>query len=680
MSSMRGLVCALALTMTAAESTIMFNTTFGDHMVLQRGPSKAAVYGTLLNASGAVSGKGAGKVSIRVDEMGGASYTVEAVVADGQWKAFLKPAPAGGNYTIYADCDGCSAGTNISDVTFGDVWYCSGQSNMWLPLQYTFHRNQTVADIESGKYSNIRLFCGDSQRRDFTWLTTSLAVADGNQSVPSYSLFEFSAACYYFAESLTDQMVQAGETPPPLGLINTAIGGTMIEAWSTNTTTKSCKNYTDIGPAMQGLWDTDVLPYVNMTVKGFLWYQGENNCHGFMGNSLEKTGYGCQMPAMMKLWREVWSTEPGTTDPQAPFGIVSLAAGGSEGGSDIGGMRWSQSANYGVMPNPDMPNAFMAHAYDLGDPWPSKACYGRGCCNPGANTSACTDCVEYCSVLHSTNYFMGPIHPRLKKPLGERLATAARVVAYGAKGPATGPTISGCRVDTKARTLALSFNPDLSAGDGVTVNQYNRTANQSSLRVLLNASLWCMQAVSINRTVQCVDHGPPALRRAAAVQAEDQSLFYRCFGLYAEETGRAMALPGATIPERPPFPRECWGMQIDGIPRGARGGDGMGLGGLSPYDDPMVWVPVNISAGSDAFTVVGDLSFLAGAPIFGVRYAWGNVQDSCCREGDDLGVTRTCPPGSCPIHGKVSGLPANPFMARVRKDGTCECVAPQKCG
>ena len=69
---------------------------------------------------------------------------------------------------------------------------------------------------------------------------------------------------------------------------------------------------------------------------------------------------GCQMPAMVDLWRKTWSKTPGTTDPLAPFGIVTLASGGSEGGADIGGMRWSQTANYGVNPNPAMPATFVA--------------------------------------------------------------------------------------------------------------------------------------------------------------------------------------------------------------------------------------------------------------------------------------------------------------------------------
>ena len=66
------------------------------------------------------------------------------------------------------------------------------------------------------------------------------------------------------------------------------------------------------------------------------------------------------MPAMVDLWRKTWSKTPGTTDPLAPFGIVTLASGGSEGGADIGGMRWSQTANYGVNPNPAMPATFVA--------------------------------------------------------------------------------------------------------------------------------------------------------------------------------------------------------------------------------------------------------------------------------------------------------------------------------
>ena len=137
---------------------------------------------------------------------------------------------------------------------------------------------------------------------------------------------------------------------------------------------------------------------------------------------------------MVDLWRKTWSKTPGTTDPLAPFGIVTLASGGSEGGADIGGMRWSQTANYGVNPNPAMPATFVAQvrsrwsplavlssgltvflggqAYDIGDPFPSKSCYGWRCCWNNYNASQCakqTDghperCDPYCDALHATNF------------------------------------------------------------------------------------------------------------------------------------------------------------------------------------------------------------------------------------------------------------------------------------
>ena len=69
---------------------------------------------------------------------------------------------------------------------------------------------------------------------------------------------------------------------------------------------------------------------------------------------------------MVRAWRKAWSATPNTTHPLAPFGVATLASGGSEGGNDIGGMRWSQTSNYGTLPSPAIPNSFLAHAYDLG--------------------------------------------------------------------------------------------------------------------------------------------------------------------------------------------------------------------------------------------------------------------------------------------------------------------------
>eukprot|EP01046_Picozoa_sp_COSAG06_P011178 COSAG06_NODE_631_length_13616_cov_6.997411_1_plen_97_part_00 len=78
------------------------------------------------------------------------------------------------------------------------------------------------------------------------------------------------------------------------------------------------------------------------------------------GNSAESTGYACLQVALVKQWRELWSTTPDTTPADAPFGLVTLAPSGTEGGSDIGTMRWAQTGSYGAMPNPAMPNTFVS--------------------------------------------------------------------------------------------------------------------------------------------------------------------------------------------------------------------------------------------------------------------------------------------------------------------------------
>ena len=110
------------------------------------------------------------------------------------WKAFLRPTQAGGDYTITARCNGCTNVTvvTLTHVTFGDMWYCSGQSNMWLPVFYTFSRNQTVADIAAGKYSNIRGIFSPSATTPTAgqWKTAQQAIEDGNSSSPTYSLFD----------------------------------------------------------------------------------------------------------------------------------------------------------------------------------------------------------------------------------------------------------------------------------------------------------------------------------------------------------------------------------------------------------------------------------------------------------------------------------------------------------
>jgi len=192
------------------------------------------------------------------------------------------------------------------------------------------------------------------------------------------------------------------------------------------------------------------------------------------------------MPKLVSLFRERWAKTPGTTSASAPFGIVSLSSHDSEGAADMASFRWAQQGSYGTLPNKAMANTFMAHAFDLQDPW-------------NGNTGACVthplpgyDC--------STPWFMGPgIHPRLKKPVGQRLALGAMAHAYGTGAGTAGGVISGCSLksssssssndseELEASVLTLTFA--MPAGRALKLRPYNQSnVALSAASVLYNGS------------------------------------------------------------------------------------------------------------------------------------------------------------------------------------------------
>ena len=147
-----------------------FDSAFGSNMVLQQAPAMAAVYGFMdFNASMA-----GATVSVTLTPAGGAPISVQAKLNAtvqtfgpdwgvrnldaaqcpgclppynpwnsplASWKALLPPQPAGGNYTVTATCTGCSplapSTVSLYDVTFGDMWYCTGQSVSSAPPSHT---------------------------------------------------------------------------------------------------------------------------------------------------------------------------------------------------------------------------------------------------------------------------------------------------------------------------------------------------------------------------------------------------------------------------------------------------------------------------------------------------------------------------------------------------------------
>jgi hypothetical protein len=251
----------MTLTLAAPLPPIAINATFGSNMVLQREPAKAAIYGTVVPLNGLAQ---PATVTVLVTVDGENSYTLRTQATGynySQWLVYLAPHAYGGNVTIAATCqDGCgnaSYSAIMTNTTFGEVFYCSGQSNMWLPLLHTFTRNDTVKGIHNGTYSHIHAKIPIEARYlrlDAPWMTASQAIADGNWTVPSFSLFQFPSTCWYFAQALSDEWRRDGLPTIPIGLISTAVGGTQIESWVTNATLDMCHNVSRY-PTTQGLYD-----------------------------------------------------------------------------------------------------------------------------------------------------------------------------------------------------------------------------------------------------------------------------------------------------------------------------------------------------------------------------------------------------------------------------------------
>ena len=323
------------------------------------------------------------------------------------------PTQSGGSYSFEARymVTNSDATARIRHVRFGDVWFCAGQSNMALPLRYTFNRNTSLAKVQRGEYDNIRIYGRKSHMtEDQPWQLVKDAAKQNN-------FLSYSSTCYYFAEKLTDELRESEGSAPTLGLVHTAWGGSTIEDWLDDETLKSCsdvcmkqKKGQDHSFYRRGyslfMWNT--LPYVNMTIKGWLWYQGENNMgmtQCTLGNSERNVGYACLMVGLVRSWRKLWSATPGTTDPHAPFGVVALPYSGTEGNTHMGLMRVAQTGGYGVLPNPAMPNTFLSQAYDIDDPYGGvyDLCSKTGCCHlanglseKNENGTQCVDSKEDC--------------------------------------------------------------------------------------------------------------------------------------------------------------------------------------------------------------------------------------------------------------------------------------------
>ncbi len=211
------LALAAAAGAHAQDAAPKFARIFGDHAVLQRGASDN-IWGTAAPSS-----------TVTVS-LGGQSVTAKAD-AKGRWRAVLSGLKPGGPYSLTAAVG--SAATTISDVMVGDVYLCSGQSNMQFPAGLA---TGAWGDVGSSANNNIRFIKieNDSEPAPLDDLKTPAAwkVAGPNTTG------EISAVCYYMSKTLQkDQNV-------PVGFIDSDWGGTTIQGWISAGSLRTLPAYT----------------------------------------------------------------------------------------------------------------------------------------------------------------------------------------------------------------------------------------------------------------------------------------------------------------------------------------------------------------------------------------------------------------------------------------------------
>ena len=243
----------------------LFASVFGDDMILQRDVS-ATVWGT--TAVGAL---------VNVTFMGLALVSLPADAA-GRWSLDLPPTPAGnGPYNITASSSSSSSSTQtLARVLFGDLVWCSGQSNLDsanTPVSYAF--NATAEIAAASLFSSwVRLFkVGKAQSTTpLSDLSTAPALV-WSPAAPT-TVAHFSATCWFHGRDLA---VNLGSSIP-IGLIESAWGGTSIQPWSSPGLSNDCGDF----PSYPGGWPTipQVLynamtfPFQGMKMSGIVWYQG----------------------------------------------------------------------------------------------------------------------------------------------------------------------------------------------------------------------------------------------------------------------------------------------------------------------------------------------------------------------------------------------------------------------
>jgi sialate O-acetylesterase len=395
-----------------ARADVKLAAIFSDHMVLQRN-AKLPVWGF------------ADPCEVVTVQLAGQTMTTVAK-ADGDWQVIFEPINS--NEPLLMSVKGKNT-IEIKDVLMGEVWICSGQSNMAVTVRECYNVAEEMAD---SNYPQIRLY--EVEHRVCPGPDRTLG-GSWRSCTPDTAL-DITAVGFFFAREIYKQL------KVPIGLVHTSWGGTPAEAWTDWNALKSnpklnnliarfekaCEEYpknqaafdasmqdwqrkteyakqsgiepppqpfiTPMGPTHfqrpSGLYNGMVLSIAPFAMRGVLWYQGECNA----GRPLE---YADILPTMINSWRKVWN------QGDFPFYIVQISSWSrlQDNPNELSGwplVRYAQSRTAEILAN-----CHLVVTVDIGD----------------ADTN----------------------HPKNKQDVGKRLAAAALAREYGCKDiPYKSPT------------------------------------------------------------------------------------------------------------------------------------------------------------------------------------------------------------------------------------------------
>ncbi|MDO4163580.1 MAG: sialate O-acetylesterase [Bacteroides sp.] len=331
---------------------------------------------------------------------------------EGRWQVTLKPLTATYEPRTLT-VKGTHTSLSFDNVVVGEVWLCSGQSNM----AYKVARGKYAApakgkdlgaeELQKPVNEKIRVFTTRRDNKPVAW-----KVAD------SISLSETSAVGYFFGKQLQQKL------DVPVGIITSAVNGTRIEAWTAQQAYAQSPMFAAEQEAGKGvlegqtvgnLYDKLIEPLAPFALRGFLWYQGESNITSGIG----ERRYAEKLQVMTENWRSIF----GNAD--APFYYVLLAPhlysgrtpkqGKPATAEELPIFRQQQIKAQSMIPHSDF-----ISIWDLVDN-------------------------------------AGDIHPSYKWKVGERLARLALVADYGVQNmEATGP--HAIKAETADSTVIVTFN------------------------------------------------------------------------------------------------------------------------------------------------------------------------------------------------------------------------------